>query len=138
MRLIEYPLAAPGHCLECGYGGRERKYADTGLDVEFYGVVYVCELCLVDWMRKLDFDGMSELRKANADFKHRIGELERERGRLLDLLRTYMSDPNGSIDLSDEKPDQVVSTEGRDSANTDESGSKPRSNDVRILGAAKI
>ncbi len=44
--LSEGPVASPGHCVLCGYGGRERRYLDPRLDFEFFGSAIFCELCI--------------------------------------------------------------------------------------------
>lgn len=89
MQIVKYPILPPGKCAECGYGGRDRRYADTGIDVEFYGVVYVCDLCFTSWASDFGLGPVSEYRGLLDNLHARIGELENERDSLLGVIRAF-------------------------------------------------
>lgn len=89
MQIVEYPMLPPGKCLECGSGGRDRKYADTGLSVEFYGVVYLCELCLADWASKFGLGQVSDLHETINSLTLRLEKVEDERDSLLGVVRAF-------------------------------------------------
>lgn len=44
-RVIPAPVASPGSCGICGYGGGGRQYVDLGLDFEFFGTLIFCVPC---------------------------------------------------------------------------------------------
>ncbi len=47
IQLIDYPYALPSKCAICGSGPEtERKFVDFGLQLDYYGAVYFCSLCM--------------------------------------------------------------------------------------------
>lgn len=46
--LIDQPVMSPGKCLTCGLtqGDADRKFVDTGHDLDWYGVIYICTGCI--------------------------------------------------------------------------------------------
>ena|SRR3990170_6848354 len=53
-QVMDLPIMAPGKCSNCG-GTRigDRKYVDFGLTLEYYGIVYLCTLCIKELMMVL-------------------------------------------------------------------------------------
>lgn len=48
-RIKEVPDVQPGKCANCGSSKNDgRKYIDFGLQVDWYGAVFLCGLCLED------------------------------------------------------------------------------------------
>ena len=48
-RILDMPNSQPGKCANCGASKVDgRKYIDFGLEVEWYGTVHICSLCLID------------------------------------------------------------------------------------------
>jgi len=48
-RFLDVPQMKPGKCSNCGSSKVDgRKYLDFGLEVDWYGIVYICSLCLLD------------------------------------------------------------------------------------------
>lgn len=46
---LDVPLAQPGKCANCGSSKKDgRVYVDFGLQVDWYGTVFMCSLCLKD------------------------------------------------------------------------------------------
>lgn len=47
IQILDRPLAHPGKCVICGASrDDDRSYVDFNFDIEYYGVVYFCTLCL--------------------------------------------------------------------------------------------
>ena len=47
IKLLSNPDALPAKCAICGYpGGDQRKFVDFGLDIDYYGVIYLCTDCM--------------------------------------------------------------------------------------------
>lgn len=44
-KLTTAPEALPGSCMKCGSADR-KFFVDTGLNIEFHGAIYFCNLCL--------------------------------------------------------------------------------------------
>jgi hypothetical protein len=52
--ILDAPILAPGICVLCGSSNTEdRKYADTGITVDFIGVIYFCTFCLRETANRL-------------------------------------------------------------------------------------
>src|SRR3954466_860008 len=65
-RILDVPDVAPAKCANCGSSKNDgRKYVDFGLQVDWYGVVYFCGLCLADIAR--DMGLFKQVEKALAD-----------------------------------------------------------------------
>lgn len=48
-RILAVPDFKPGKCANCGASKNDgRKYVDFGLEVDFYGTVYICGTCVTD------------------------------------------------------------------------------------------
>lgn len=52
-KLLDAPYASPGKCAVCGYSASgdsepddRRQYLDFGLDIEYYGAIYICTACV--------------------------------------------------------------------------------------------
>lgn len=53
-RITDIPDTQPGKCSNCGGFSRDgRKYVDIGVEVEFYGILMFCSLCVADIARTL-------------------------------------------------------------------------------------
>jgi len=47
--ILDVPNCKPFNCANCGSTKNDdRKYIDIGLDIDWYGIVYLCGLCLKD------------------------------------------------------------------------------------------
>jgi hypothetical protein len=65
-RILDVPDVAPAKCANCGSTKSDgRKYVDFGLQVDWYGVVYLCGLCLGEIARKMGL--FSQVEQALAD-----------------------------------------------------------------------
>jgi len=67
-------LVAPGKCACCGTGAGvdDRKFIDFGITLEFYGVVYLCGLCVICIAQDLGFVPLSQRER----YETTITELE--------------------------------------------------------------
>jgi hypothetical protein len=81
-RVTDVPDTQPGKCTNCGASRQDgRKYIDIGVDVEFYGVVIFCSLCIADFNRTLGLDRallvkihQLEQKVAELQGRHDLGE----------------------------------------------------------------
>lgn len=72
--VLENPVALPGKCYYCG-GVSKNHYIDTGIQIEFYGALYICNECFVTLADKMGYlnkndvknllDEVSQLRDHN-------------------------------------------------------------------------
>lgn len=54
-RILAIPDLKPGKCANCGSAKNDgRKYVDFGLEVDFFGIVYLCGFCLKDIANNMD------------------------------------------------------------------------------------
>lgn len=64
------PVCAPGKCVICGTCGEPHtKFIDFGFDIDYYGVVYFCENCILQVLTILDFVPSDELRRVEGRLK---------------------------------------------------------------------
>ncbi len=71
-RVLTAPeLKKPSKCSNCGSTKEDRKYVDFGLEIDWYGIVYLCTLCLTDVAKNSGiFDDItSEMRGLVAEVK---------------------------------------------------------------------
>lgn len=48
-RIVAVPDFKPGKCANCGSSKNDgREYIDFGLEVDWYGIVFICGTCLID------------------------------------------------------------------------------------------
>lgn len=85
MQLMYTPVALPGCCFICR-GAQRESYVDTGVQIDYEGAQYICNLCVGEAAKLMDFishDEYKDLRKAKEDLEHlnyelikRVGALE--------------------------------------------------------------
>ena len=115
MKLLSEPASLPYKCFSCGAGTSDRKYMDTEIDVEFYGVVYICEKCFAAWFNEWQSPTMKQMQATMNELASRVTELEDERDTLLGALnvveyptRTGM----GQSTLDFESPVEAAKSKG--------------------------
>jgi hypothetical protein len=57
-KILNNPMALPAKCAFCGIGHNDegrRRFIDTSLDLDFYGVVYMCTTCLNEIAESLGY-----------------------------------------------------------------------------------
>lgn len=55
------PQNLPSKCVVCGaWGGDGRDFVDFGFDIDFYGTVYFCSVCLTECCNKLGYISPSQ------------------------------------------------------------------------------
>lgn len=60
-RIMEVPDVQPGKCANCGSSKRDgRSYIDIGLDIPWYGALFLCILCLEEVAREVGLFKSSE------------------------------------------------------------------------------
>lgn len=89
--IVNHPEALPQQCANCGAARSDRKYVDFGLSLDFYGVVYLCSICVeeiasafglvVEVEQQEEYEGLqeryAELDEANSSL---VAENERLHG----------------------------------------------------------
>lgn len=141
--LLNSPVASPGQCGVCGYGGNDRQYLDPRLDFEFYGSLYFCSECMASMAAVM---GYIEPAKART-LELRVEEAERElvvlRAAVLNLENLHdalaglgihsdrvqpdngpvaSSESPGQLELPEVHDHEVGESESRTSESADESG----------------
>lgn len=93
-RILALPTIKPAKCANCGSTKNDgRQYVDFGLEVDWYGIVYLCGLCLRDIAT--EFGLFDEL---HVD----IERLKKENQELNDKLNLLLAFKNEGKDLKDE------------------------------------
>lgn len=112
-------LAQPGKCISCGSGDKSRRYADFGLDIEFYGVVYLCELCLDHAFSELKYSGVQHLTAEINALRTRIEEMANEREYFLGVIRSVgVPEPSAVAISSVATPEPAVVSIGAKSGDS--------------------
>lgn len=136
-QLLDVPLMSPGKCSNCGASKPDgRKYLDFGLTLEYYGVVYICTICLLEAARLVfkdsDFTPVAESVKTLEYYNTIIEELERiqfifvgVKGLLDELSSNNAIVDNNDSDLGDSSSDLPIDSE-TESSDTESSETKPR------------
>jgi hypothetical protein len=95
-------LIAPGKCAGCG-GFTNRRFIDFGLELDFYGVVYLClETCFTEVANQIGFASPDQVESLKARIESYRGHTEILQGKLAKLeaiesaIQHYSSviDPN--------------------------------------------
>jgi hypothetical protein len=65
--IVDQPLLLPGYCIGCRSSNNTdgRKFIDTGINIDFLGVIYICVPCILEIVRQVDLtlpDNLSELK----------------------------------------------------------------------------
>lgn len=104
VQIVNAPVAAPGVCILCGSASDEnRKFIDFGKQLDWYGAVYLCTLCMLDvaeaigYISKLHFDSLN---LAHKKLQAEYAQLEAKYKTVKDALGALLdnpSDPIGSI-----------------------------------------
>ena len=87
MTVVDVPQALPRQCIRCKNGGRDRVYIDTGVDEEFYGVIYICSKCFNAWRNELDGPDIDALKLEVTRLNTELREVTRDRDNLADAIR---------------------------------------------------
>jgi len=71
-RVLDVPDVSPGKCGNCGASKNDgRRYIDIGLQIEWYGAMYLCGSCLLDIANTMGLfkDLETKLEEAEAKFE---------------------------------------------------------------------
>jgi len=89
IQISEHANAAPNKCANCSFSGYEpgRFFVDFGVDLEFYGTIYLCTNCFAECANIIGW-----ISPAEADqLKSRDAELTAEVERLREFENKYVS-----------------------------------------------
>jgi len=91
------PPAAPGKCVVCGFSGdveESRLFVDFGFDIDYYGVVYFCSLCMTEVANAIGYvsiDQYNKVQTLNMELADKVLELTDERDAATNALRAYLN-----------------------------------------------
>lgn len=132
------PPVLPNKCAVCGTCSADESYIDFGLDLDFYGTVYIClSNCFVEAANSIEYYSPAQHRVA----LERVELFRKENNRLKDIVEAYrnvmgnLSNINTShlisIDPDLLQPKPVQESESIDlqspTDNTESENSEPRS-----------
>jgi hypothetical protein len=125
--ILDAPTHKPGKCANCGAVRNDgRKYVDFKLEIDWYGIVYLCGICLKDIAKAVGLfdDFIKELEEAKAQ-NTSLEELKEKGAELHEtIVRTFAEVKDFYVDVhsvGDDIPANPDSSSG-DSQNS-ESGS---------------
>ena len=77
-QLLQRPMVIPGHCAVCGTPNR--PVVDFGMTLEFYGAVYLCEVCLTEAARTIGMVTAEEFAKVKAGLSQSLEDKLKSKG----------------------------------------------------------
>lgn len=140
-RVLDAPIVAPGKCAVCGSSSTEdRKYVDFGFQLDWFGAIYLCTICLteaalsIDLVNRVAYESLVLSWKHEAEFANlKAKEFEEQHDAARVLLRhCNCTNPYSGLDVTDsisvapEIPDANIEAPG----DNDESGSVEGSGDI--------
>jgi hypothetical protein len=89
IQITEHANVAPNKCANCSFSGREpgRFFIDFGVDLEFYGTIYLCTSCFAECANIIGWISPTEADR----LKLRDAELTAEFQRLKEFENKYVS-----------------------------------------------
>ncbi len=99
-QISDVPMYKPGRCANCGSSQNDgRRYVDFGLEVDWYGTVFLCGFCLKDVAEKMGLF---------TDYQERLESFSRENERLMSLQVTEQQLRTNALDAFKELKDYYV------------------------------
>lgn len=106
-RITDMVDTQPGKCTNCGASRTDgRKYIDCGVEVEFYGAIIFCSLCVTDMARNLGLFRALELKILQLE--EHIAELKNSRDIREELKKTVLLTYEQIKELFDERINNPV------------------------------
>lgn len=60
IKVLDYPGCIPSKCMICGRGpDPDRKFIDFGQQIEFYGAIYYCDICMSEVAKAVGYIHLS-------------------------------------------------------------------------------
>lgn len=141
IQVTEHANVAPNKCANCSFSGREpgRYFIDFGVDLEFYGTIYLCTGCFAECANILGWispERADKLLLRDAELTAEIERLREIEARYVHIASYFDDDDRsgGNIPGFDSNPDSSVAVATED---VFDSGSEPGSIDsdaARLLG----
>lgn len=70
INVLDNPVLAPGVCCLCGCAGDgERKFIDFGKQLDWYGAVYFCTVCIIEVAEASGFIPVANFDKLHSDYR---------------------------------------------------------------------
>lgn len=149
-RIVDVPDLKPSKCANCGSTKNDgRKYIDFGLDIDWFGIVFICGMCLIDIAKNMGLftrfiEENTRLRESihnSTALEERGVEIEKTVLHVFEEVKSYFdrlhpTSPDTPADSGPVlEPDPSVSESGTDTAEsgTSKSTDVPRSKNVLSL-----
>lgn len=85
-KILDAPYYKPAKCANCGSTKVDgRKYVDFGLEIDWYGIIYLCSLCLGDVVKNLGV--LEPLHKEIASLTKRLSIQQLESNLVIEGLK---------------------------------------------------
>lgn len=131
-RIMDVPDFSPGKCANCGSSKNDgRKYIDFGLQVDWYGTVYLCGTCIHDISSNMGL--FEKIEEELHDLRQQASEIEElhHKGEKLHefVVKTYDEFEEFYGNLSARRESDLESNSDEStSVGTDETASEPTPN----------
>lgn len=108
--LYDEPLAPPHFCIRCRAHGAIREwFVDTGAEVEWEGIVYICDDCFKDIVRVTpSFMSVESHRQIVAQYTNELDRLAEVDNKLALLSGIWMDLTGNSLDIFFDNLQKVV------------------------------
>lgn len=88
-RIVDVPDIKPGKCSNCGSSKNDgRKYIDFGLEVDFYGIVFICGQCLLDIVKQMGL--LKPLEEQVGILQDKVLNIKKQSARGGDLRKDFL------------------------------------------------
>jgi hypothetical protein len=140
-QVSDVPMFKPGKCGNCGSSKNDgRQYVDFGLEIDFYGTLFLCGICVGDVARTMGlFDNLKWELKLAYENLQKLDDLKQEGAALHELvaglserLKTYYDGISAAgnytpsdIDLS-VVSNKTATEESVEGSSSEVTGTKPR------------
>lgn len=130
IKVLDTPILAPGICCLCGSsGGDGRKFIDFGKQLDWYGAVYFCSICIQETAQAIGFipaDNFDKLYEAHRREQIEKDKLEQSYKSVENALRNVLGGsrvyPTDAIDIAGSSVSAVEQSEsvvGNNGSSTD-------------------
>lgn len=122
IQVLDFPKAAPGKCVICGFAGGVgtdgRKFIDFQFDLDFFGAIIFCEHCFTAGVNALGYlspQQTTDLKFNLQDLGEKLQRVLAENDKLrsaLDSLSFLPSSSDSNSSSTDEKLPEPAETKG--------------------------
>lgn len=112
--LYDEPITPPYACTKCGAHGNVREwFVDIGAEVEWEGIVYICNMCMIDVVQVTpDFMTVNSHREIVAQYTKELDRLAELDQRLSRMSSAWMDLTGNSLDIFFDNLQKAVAYNG--------------------------